>query len=198
MFAALASIAIATAHPLPPDCSYDSELELARDAVAFDQVEGQGWRPLYHAGCYVDAAELLRAWQAENGGELDLGDPRERALADIMVWHEAQMWAFAERTDLALPLFEQTYRDSERSRTWNLYVDGTLAFLRRDKPALEAAMAELAGIPKPPGWDNAVDQEGQPVSLPWPQNFDVLEGLHRCWNNSYAVAYLCRDIPPRR
>ncbi len=77
-------------------------------------------------------------------------------------------------------------------------MDGTLAFLRRDRPALESAIAELAVIPEPPGWRNAVGADGKPISLPWPQNLGVLEGLLRCWEQSYAVAYVCREIPKLR
>ncbi|MEO0462288.1 MAG: hypothetical protein AAF127_04100 [Pseudomonadota bacterium] len=195
MIAILTALAANASEPTRPECRYDREVELARDTVAFDQIEGQGWRPLYAAKCYLEAAKLLRDWQAQNPHALDLADPRERSLARILVWHEAQMWAFADRTDRALPIFKTTYREGDgiSITAWNLYVDGTLAFLHRDKDALKSSIAELAAVPKPPGWDNAVDQTGKPVSLPWPQNLDVLEGLSRCWQQSYRVAYLCRD-----
>lgn len=200
MIAILTAIAAAASEPVRPECGYDSELELSRDAVAFDQTEGQGWRPLYHAKCFVEAAELLREWQSQHGAELDLNDPRERSLSHALVWHEAQMWAFAQRNEIALPMFGKTYREAKgrSGEAWNFYVDGTLAFLRRDKPALEAAIAGLSTIPVPPGWDNAVGMDGRPISLPWPQNLDVLQGLLRCWTQPYSVAYVCRDIPPLR
>jgi hypothetical protein len=169
---------------------------LALEFVAFDQTEGSGWRPLYDAQCYIEAAELLREWQARHSGEFDLSNPRERSIVEFLPWHEAQMWASGGRNDLALPLFERTHKQGEDSSTvaWNLYVDGTLAFLRRNRPALEAATAQLAEVPQPPGWDNAVGADGKPISVPWPQNLDVLQGLLRCWDQPYAVAYLCRDI----
>ena len=107
------------------------------------------------------------------------------------------MWAFGERNDVALPLFDglQDEANENASRSWQLYVAGTFAFLQRDQQALETAIAQLSAIPKPPGWDNAVGADGKPISLPWPQNLDVLQGLERCWDESYAVAYRCRDIP---
>lgn len=103
-------------------------------------------------------------------------------FARILTWHEAQMWAFGGRFETAEPLFEGSYRATEMGRPdpWNLYVGGTLAFLRRDRPALTTAMAALATIPKPPGWDRAVGADGKPVSLLWPQNLNVLQGLDRC------------------
>ncbi len=191
MITALISLALAA--PAHDHCTYDREVELARDAVAFDQTEGQGWRPLHAAGCYVEAAELLRDWQAENADALDLTNPREANLANIMVWHEAQMWAAAGHTDTALPLFGTTYREGEDvfAQSWNLYVAGTIAFLNRDRAALDAAIAELSAIPEPQGWGNAVDQNGRPITMAWPQNLSVLEGLARCWDEGYAVAYVC-------
>ncbi|MEC7953042.1 MAG: hypothetical protein VX195_08195, partial [Pseudomonadota bacterium] len=129
------TLAFAASEPVPSDCSldYDREAELARDVVAFDQTEGQGWRPLYDAECYIDAAELLRDWQSQHEDDLDQTDPRDRSLAKILLWHEAQMWAFGHRNDLALPIFEKIDREGRAAsgNAWNLYVDGTLAFLNR-------------------------------------------------------------------
>lgn len=189
MFGILAAAAAVASEPAQPECAYDREEVLALDFVAFDQTEGKGWRPLHDAQCFKEAAELLRDWRAKHGD-----------VNSILPWHEAQMWAFGGRTDLALPMFESTHRNGEGTYvvTWNLYVDGTLAFLRRNRPALEAAIAELAAIPRPANWDKAVGADGQPISVPWPQNLDVLQGLLRCWEQPYAVAYVCRDIPKLR
>src|SRR6185295_14247503 len=62
---------------------------------------------------------------------------------EFLSWHEAQMWAFGGRNDVALPMFETTRKTGESSSdvAWNLYVDGTLAFRRLTRPALEAAIA---------------------------------------------------------
>ncbi|MGB3796676.1 MAG: hypothetical protein WA957_10295 [Alteraurantiacibacter sp.] len=198
MLALFASLTALASQPAQSECSYDREEELSRDVVSFDQTEGRGWRPLYDAGCYIEAAELLRDWQLEHGEDFDLANPRDRSLARILVWHEAQMWAFGERTELAVPIFEETYSEEESAGAWNLYVDGTLAFLSRDKLGLETAIKKLAAIPKPPGWDSAVGADGQPISLPWPQNLDVLQALSRCWDQAYSVAYVCRNIPELR
>lgn len=196
MFAILASLAAAASEPARPECAFDREATLALEFVAFDQTEGSGWRPLADAECYIEAAELLRDWQARHRGDFDLAKPLDRLILEFLPWHEAQMWAYGGRNDVALPIFESTHKKGESTYdvTWNLYVDGTLAFLRRNRPALEAAIAELAAIPQPPGWGNAVGADGQPISMRWPQNLDVLQGLLRCWEQPYAVAYVCRDI----
>ena len=200
MNVALTLLAATVSEPARLECNYDREVELARDVVAFDQTEGQGWRPLYDAKCYVEAAELLRDWQAKHESDFDPANRRQQSQLRILRWHEAQMWAFGTRNDVALPLFNSLHDEAKEnaSNAWQLYVTGTLAFLKRDKQALEAAIARLAAVPKPPGWDNAVGQDGKPISLPWPQNLDVLQGLERCWDRIYSVAYLCRNIPKPR
>lgn len=196
MFAILAAVAVAASGPARPECVYDREAMLALDPAAFDQTEGNGWRPLYDAKCFMEAAELLRDWRAKHAGDFDPAKPFDRYMLHTLSWHEAQMWAFGGRNDLALPIFDSTHvsGDSAGDRAENLYVDGTVAFLRRDRPALEAAIAELAAIPRPPNWGNAVGAAGQPIALTWPLNLDVLQGLARCWEQPYAVAYVCRDI----
>ena len=195
MLALLTSLAAAASAPAQDECAYDREALLAQDFVTFDQTEGAGWRPLYDAGCYLEAAEILRNWRASHDGDLSPDIPRERAFLRILAWHEAQMWAFGESNDIALPIFESgdVVNEGNSGAAWNLYVRGTIAFLRRDRGELETAIADLAAIPRPSGWDNLVGADGQPVSQPWPLNLDVLEGLLRCWDESYAAAYICRD-----
>lgn len=186
--------------PARPECAYDREAVLALDPVAFDQTEGKGWRPLYDAHCFTEAAELLRDWRAKHASDLAPNTPDNGMMRHILTWHEAQMWAFGGRNELALPIFDSTYRQGETisDAAWNRYVDGTLAFLRRDRPRLEAAITELAAIPAPPNWGHSVGVDGKPISMAWPQNLDVLQGLLRCWEQPYAVAYVCRDIQKLR
>ena len=194
MFVLLASLAAAASEPARPECAYDREAMLALDVMTFDQTEGKGWRKLDDADCFVEAAELLHDWQARHRG--NAATPIERyMMSDALPWHEAQNWAWAGRTDLALPLFESTRKlgDSSNAEEWNLYIDGTLAFLRHDRPALEAAIAKMAAIPAPPGWGNARGVDGKPNSMLWPQNLGALQNLARCWGQPYLVAYECRD-----
>jgi hypothetical protein len=200
MLALLAAAAAVASEPPRPECAFDREAALALEFVAFDQTEGSGWRPLHDAKCYIEAAELLRDWQVRHRGDFDLSNPRDRSIVEFLPWHEAQMWANAGRNDQALPLFERTHKAGEGPlvAAWNFYVDGTIAFLRRDRPALEAATAGLSAIPKPPTWDKAVGADGKPISVPWPQNLDVLQALSRCWEQPYSVAYVCREIPKFR
>ena len=181
--------------PAPLPCSYDREAILALDFVAFDQTEGSGWRQLYEDECFVEAAEALSDWRQNHGAQLSPDDAREAMMLRILAWHEAQMWAFAGRDSDALVVFESdaVMRNDEGGEAWNIYVEGTRAFLRRDRATLKAAIEGLSALPRPAGWGNAVDLEGRPIVVPWPQNLDVLEGFERCWDEPYSVAYLCRE-----
>ncbi|MEM7702826.1 MAG: hypothetical protein AAF251_12875 [Pseudomonadota bacterium] len=200
MLSAALALFMVMSEPPKSACTYDREVELSRNFVDFDQTEGQGWRPLYDAKCYLEAAQLLRDWQAAHPDAFDRDSRRDQMFERTLIWHEAQMWAFGGRFDVAEPIFARTYRGSASvyDTAWGLYVDGTLAFLRRDASALERAISQLSEVPKPPGWDRAVGADGKPITLPWPQNLDVLQGLERCWSRSYSEAYLCRDIAKPR
>jgi len=200
---ALLAASPVTQSPVEPtvtECAYDRNAMLALDVVSFDQTEGMGWRVLHDRECFLEAAEILRDWQQINGSALSPDDPRDRSLLRILAWHEGQMWGFAGHNAEALGHFEGSYRTGDDASTaaWNLYVEGTIAFLRRDRTSLTEAIAKLSTIPKPPYWDNAVGMDGKPISLPWPQNLTVLEGLERCWDEPYKRAFLCRDIPRLR
>jgi hypothetical protein len=67
-------------------------------------------------------------------------------------------------------------------KAWNIYVDATIAFLHRDRDALLKARTKLAEVPP---------EAGRPDSKP--MNLDVVDGLLRCFDRSYADAYsACR------
>lgn len=186
MLSVLASAtAIAAEEPARPKCVHDKEAILALEFVAFDQTEGSGWRPLYDAGCYEEAAELVRAWAA-----------RHANIQSIIPFHEAQLWGYAGRSDIAIRLFERIYQEmaAVQSDPWKLYTEGNLAFLQRDKARLEAATAKLAALPRPTDWDTrrAVMADGRPApSRPWPPNLNIMQAMLRCWDQTYEVAAHC-------
>jgi hypothetical protein len=201
MLAFLAALAAAASEPARPECVFDREAMLALNVVTFDQTEGRGWRTLEAAHCFEEGAELLHDWQEKHRGDFDPTNPRDRYILEFLPWHEAQMWADGGRYDVALPIFERTHKKAESSTdvAWNFYVDGTIAYLRRDRPTLEAAITELAAVPAPPGWGNARGADGQPISVPWPLNLGALQNLLRCWEQQpYLVAYQCPStLTPR-
>lgn len=168
-----------TAEPAPaPDCSYDLEAMLALDRKAFDQtLPDGGWRRLYERGCYAEAAELIREWRHE-----------KRDHASILYTHEGQMRANAGQTGQAIDLLKLVYKAADQDAAgWNFFMDGTIAFLERDRVALKTAIERLKAIPKPTSL-KAVREDGTPIKIKWPLNLDVLEAFERCWDRSYAEA----------
>lgn len=185
LLAFLAAVSAVAAEPTHLECAYDREAILALDFVAFDQTDGSGWRPLYEAGCYQEAAELVRAWAASH--------PNAQS---IIPYHEAQLWGYAGRSDIAVPLFERIYREmtGDSSDPWRLYTEGNLAFLQRDRARFEATTAKLAALPRPADWDSrrAVMADGRPAGpRPWPPNLNILQAMLRCWDQTYEVAAHC-------
>jgi len=178
MLALLLAAAQPADTPPPPDCSYDLEAMLALDRKAFDQtLPDGGWRGLYERGCYAEAAELIRAWRHE-----------KRDHASILYTHEGQMRANAGQTSEAIALLKLTYKPADQDAAgWNFFMDGTIAFLERDKLALKIATERLKAVPKPTSL-KAVREDGTPIKIKWPLNLDVLEGFERCWDRSYAEA----------
>ncbi|MDE1468065.1 hypothetical protein [Aurantiacibacter sp. D1-12] len=165
--------------PTEVDCSYDLEEMLALDLDTFDQDLDGGWRPLSMQGCHAEAAELIREWRYE-----------KRAHNSILYWHEGQMRAFAGQTDEALALFALTYKpaDLDADFGWNHYVDGTIAFLRRDRERLALAMERLAEVPEPDDL-TATMPDGTVVTMSWPPNMNVLQAFDHCWEETYSDAY---------
>lgn len=60
----------------------------------------------------------------------------------LLHWHLGQVHAFNDHYEEAIVEMKQSYMD-ELSLPWKFYVDGSIAFLERDKPTLEAALDNL-------------------------------------------------------
>ncbi|MDJ0979927.1 MAG: hypothetical protein QNI87_15485 [Erythrobacter sp.] len=179
----IATLLLALAQPdtaYRPDCSYDLEAMLALDRDDFDQDMNGGWRPLGQIeGCEEATAELIREWRYE-----------KRDHSTILYWHEGQMRAYAGQTQQAIALFKLTYKsaDDDADFGWNQYVDGTIAFLERDRGALDAAIERLKGVPEPEN-NSFTRPDGTVIKMRWPPNLNVLEGFAKCWGKPYKEAY---------
>lgn len=181
MLALLLAAAQPADTPPAPDCSYDLEAMLALDRKAFDQtLPDGGWRGLYERGCYAEAAELIRAWRHE-----------KRDHASILYTHEGQMRAYAGQTEQAIALLRLTYKpmDEDANFGWNFYMDGTIAFLERDREGLNTAIARLQAVPRPQARARMVDAQGNPVEIIWPPNMNVLRAFEKCWERAYREAF---------
>ena len=99
----------------------------------------------------------------------------ETGEMSILYWHEGQLRAFAGDEEGAAYLFEQSLNTPETSHYgWDEYVRGSIAFLRSDLGALEAAREAMAGKTSP-GYGDL--------------NLGVLDGLIACFGRSYKEAY---------
>ena len=96
------------------------------------------------------------------------------------------------QTAAAIALFEKAYKTPEQDRGfgWNLYVDGSIAFLRRDRAALDTARDALAAVPRSASFDPR-GPDSKPIAIRWPMNLNVLDGFQRCWDQPYKTAYVC-------
>ena len=83
-------------------------------------------------------------------------------------WHLGQMHAFNDNYKEAIAEMKQSYLAS--SKTWQAYVDGTIAFLEKDKQALIKALELLN------------EQDNQ-------MNIEFLEKFIKYFDQSYRQAY---------
>ena len=177
-------------------CQYNRSEMLNLDFRSFDQNlsdGGGGWRKILKPGCERVVADLIRDYRREN-----------RSTQNVLVWHEGQMRAMAGQYLQAIKLFERS-RQVEDETGWNAYVDATIAFLKKDKRRLMAARGRLAKVEHSPefppltnGYFQVPDGSGKPVFIRWPPNIDVVDGLIKCFDKPYGVAYGlgCRPSMP--
>lgn len=170
-------------------CSYDRKRILGLEEGQFDQDSAGGWRELSsRPGCDLIAADLIRDYRKEHGME-----------SGLLYWHEAQLRAVAGHSKEAVSLMKLARKPVKEDRAgWNLYVDATIAFLRRDRVALRQARSKLASVPPPIGENippvvngfMEVEMDNGPLTkIRWPPNIDVVEGLENCFDKPYVVAY---------
>lgn len=170
----------------PADCRRPDAAMLALPLQDFDQGDN-GWRSLDVEGCELVVAEALARYREINR-EAQAGQD-----ASTLVWHEGQLRAAAGQTDAAIALMLQG-RDEE-SDAIQPYVDASVAFLRRDRPALLAAHARLMALPVPEAFTRAADRYHATYpdlpTLTWPLNRDKVEGFIACFDRPYREAYVC-------
>ena len=154
-----------------PDCVVppaEKALQLSLGYAAFDEHPGKhGWRNLGATGCPEAAVELLEAYVQAHGNELSAEQQREAAF------HMGQTLALAGREPQSLPYFERA-QSADATPEWRAYVAATIAFLRRDRAALEAAHTAYEAI--------------SPDSM----RLRVIEGFIACPSESYAKAAHCK------
>lgn len=170
----------------PADCPQADAAMLARPLEDFDQGDA-GWRSLDKEGCEAVVADAIGSYREQNREALAGQD------TSTLIWHEGQLRAAAGQTDAAIALMLQG-RDEE-SDAIQPYVDASIAFLRQDRPALEAAHARLMALPVPDYFTRAAERYAANYPdlppLTWPLNRDKVEGFLACFDRPYREAYLC-------
>lgn len=188
-------LAIAGANALSAqaaECTVDQNASLSLSPEAFDQDMVAGWRPVAsQQGCEEIAADLIAAYRTKNA---DTFSPLE---ARASYWHEGQMRAVVGQSEQAIPLLLAAVDPANPSSGFAEYAAGTVAFIRQDEDGLRAARSRLAAMPQP-DWFAADARETQArygMTMIWPPNLDVLDGLIACFGKPYGEAYSnCR--PP--
>ena len=187
LIAVIAAFALQSAPEAPQEaCAHDRAAILALSPEAFDQDMNGGWRPLAdRSECRAVAADLLAAYRHARWA--DLGPDQ----LHLNYWHEGQIRASLDQRDRAVRLLMAGVNPNESGSGFEEYALGTVAFLRNDRPALDAARARLAALPKPEGFQRGADafREKYGFEVKWPMNLDVLDGLITCFGKSYDEAY---------
>jgi hypothetical protein len=152
-------------------CTVPSSEVAAQRALpyaAFDSREGPfGWRALAAIGCTDSAVSLLAQYSEANRIALAAAQRREVAF------HTGQVLAMANREQEAIAPLEQAL-DPDAPAEWATYVKATLAFLRRDAAALQAARAAYAAL------------------APGSVRLRIIDGFIACPTESYMKAAHCK------
>lgn len=181
LIAILTALTLGQAACLQPDAAM-----LALPLHDFDQTDA-GWRSLESEGCEASTADAIARYRSENATQLadeDIG---------TLDWHEGQMRASAGQTEAAIALFEARLEKSHASI--RPYHEATVAFLKRDRPAFDAARARLLAVPEPEEFTRAKARYAETYpDLPpllWPLNRDIVDGFAACFDRPYREAYAC-------
>lgn len=173
VLAALLALMTGTAHAA--DCSFDQRKILTLDYFAFsDRLE-----TLDRKGCAAQMRDLLRDYRETRKKDLTPGQYR------LLTWQEGTVRARMGDNFAAIPLLSAWLDDP--TPAIRDYAAATIAFLRRDKPALLAARDKLIVEPKPEGFDERV------AGRTWPLNLVIVDAFVGCYDKPYAEAYDSED-----
>lgn len=116
---------------------------LELDFNAFDQ-SPIGWRVLTKAKCYKESAELMELYLRKYPN-------LHICQKTLLSFHAGQSYAFINDYSSALRYFSYSTWDVPPNApvVWNAYVNATIAFLRKDEPALRKYRDEIAKLKTP-------------------------------------------------
>jgi hypothetical protein len=164
-----------------PACTLTAADKAANALLSYDDFDQKGslpssWRALSNARCDLLAAEAAEDYMLHHEG-------LTQGLRLNLLFHEGQSLAMAGEERIAAKLVAAA-KDLEQKPDdpfdWNTYVEGSWAFLVKNRPALDAAAARLSAAK---GKENAI-------------NARVLRGLQACFAHPYREAYGPACIKP--
>jgi hypothetical protein len=110
---------------------------------AFDIGDGPAaWRSLLNRGCVDTAVATLEAYRHANEAQMTPEQSSE------IHFHMGQALAMSGRNADSIPHFERASTSSS-SAEWKAYVAANLAFVRKDRPALEQALTDYGKMSSP-------------------------------------------------
>jgi hypothetical protein len=104
----------------------------------FDQTTA-GWSSLDQEGKYLEAAEAIELYVHKN---LDSIANQSKVSVQTMFFHAGQEYAMAgpEQYQKAIAMMKNSYK---KDLSWNMYVDGSIAFLSGNALMLEESAESL-------------------------------------------------------
>lgn len=161
-------------------CGQNDSLDM--DYKTFNHYTNSGWRKLAQAGEFKEAGKLIDRF-------LKIKEDLTISNRVNLHFHAGQMYAFAKEDKTALKQFQNAKYDLdpekipehliERLKSWNTYVDATIAFLRKDKTKLLECRQRMA---------NGTGTGGKSANL------IVVDSLAKNFDKSYFEAYLAHKL----
>jgi hypothetical protein len=165
---------------------------MSLDFQSFDQNMNGGWREVANQeNCNMASSILIGTYLARSKIYYEI-------YRSSLRWHMGQMLAYENKYEEAIPYFENTYHANEaRTSPWNLYVDGTIAFLKKDKALLRSKRDLLAKSPVSESMkksrqkyiDDNPEVKMYEGYVDEPMNMPVMNDLLACFDQPYSKAY---------
>jgi hypothetical protein len=126
---------------------HDVRKYLLLEPYEFDQGE-HGWRELDNEKKFLEAAEIIEKYIKENKEKVQKYAEENPRLGYVLVFHAGQLYATAgpQYYDKAIEFLNNSFDPDESG--WNLYVEGTVAFLQDQKGKLLTCIEKLQNDPE--------------------------------------------------
>ena len=112
----------------------DSIMNLSFDE--FDQNMEGGWRYYSNKEDFKTATNLIKLY-------LEKHPEIESTKRGVISFHCGQMLALLDKNEEAIPYMEASKMKENDVMNWDVYVDATIAFLRKDRAAFDKKKSEL-------------------------------------------------------